>query len=325
MATIRKLASGKWQAIVRRKGWPNQSKTFLTRQGCSEWARSVESGLDRGVAHNGTQMSLHAAIDRYIAEVVVQKRGVKVETQRLLYMKRQLPNVLLAALQPARIAAYRDERAMQGVAGSTIVRELNNLSHVIQVAMMEWGVALASNPVKMVRKPQQERGRDRRISAEELKALQGTSLRYLVTLAVETGMRLGELLSLRWQDVSLEDRTATLHTSKNGEGRVVPLSPLAMDTLKGLVKVGDRVFYQWKDKNSVGNLWRRSIAKLQNPATGFLVNLRFHDLRHEAASRLFEKGLNVMEVASITGHKSLAMLKRYTHLKAADLALKLAA
>jgi integrase len=206
-----------------------------------------------------------------------------------------------------------------------VVKEINSLSHVIDVAIKDWNIGLPSNPVKQVRKPKQARGRDRRITAGELKALQGSKIGPIVTLAVETGMRLGELLSLEWGLIDVEQRTATLPLTKNGEKRIVPLSPVALQTLATMDRNGERVFSQWKAADSFENAWKRTLLRLRKDSTDptYLTDIRFHDLRHEAASRLFEKGLNMMEVASVTGHKTLAMLKRYTHLRASDIALKL--
>ena len=325
MATIRKQ-HGKWQALVRRKGYPQLSRTFESKQECLKWSRDAEHSLDTGGVAVSQHMLLHAAVERYIAEVSVHKRGYAVERQRLKQMLRLLPNIPINKVTAQHIAAYRDKRIKQGVAGSTIVRELNNLSHIFSTASMEWGVS-AHNAVKDVRKPQQARGRDRRITPEEYDVLKNTRLRDLIVLAVETGMRLGELLSLTWRDIDLTGRTATLPITKNGDSRTVPLSPVAIATLSCMEQHCPRVFHQWKDKNSVGNAWRRTLVKLRKGTSNdtFLSNLHFHDLRHEAASRLFERGLNMMEVATVTGHKTLQMLKRYTHLNPKDIAMKLAA
>jgi integrase len=327
MATIRRQ-HGKWQAVVRRKGYPQRSKTFDSKQECMKWARVAEHSLDTGDAAIGQQLQLHAAVERYIAEVSIHKRGYLVEKQRLNQMLRLLPNIPIDKVTSKHIAAYRDTRLEHGVSGSTIVRELNNLSHIFGTATMEWGV-VTQNPVKDVRKPKQARGRDRRVTAEELTALKASKIGAIVTLAVETGMRLSELLSLEWRLIDAEQRTATLPMTKNGEKRIVPLSSLAMVTLSGMKQSAPRVFSQWQDKNSAGNAWKRTVSKLrkdheaEHGPSNFLEDIRFHDLRHEAASRLFEKGLNMMEVASVTGHRTLNMLKRYVHLRASDIALKL--
>ncbi len=129
-------------------------------------------------------------------------------------------------------------------------------------------------------------------------------------------MRRGELLKLKWEDIDLEKQVAHLEMTKNGSKRDVPLSKRAKEILSGMPHcINGRVFPLTED--SVKGLWSRLSKR-----TG-IYDLRFHDLRHEATSRLFEKGLNIMEVSAITGHKDLRMLKRYTHLRAEDLAKKL--
>jgi integrase len=138
-------------------------------------------------------------------------------------------------------------------------------------------------------------------------------MRALIVLALETGMRRGELVGLTWQHVDLEARIAHLPLTKNGEARDVPLSTRAIETLKVQREVspGDRVFAA--TGHAVELAWAHLHVRAECP------DLRFHDLRHEAVSRLFERGLNVMEVGTISGHKELRMLQRYTHLRAADL------
>lgn len=143
----------------------------------------------------------------------------------------------------------------------------------------------------------------------------------MVVLAVETAMRLGELLNLTWGHLDLTARVATLPETKNGESRRVPLSTRAVEVLRGIPRhLSDaRVFWRWSRADSFENAWRRAVGKAG------IADLRFHDLRHEATSRLFERGFNMMEVAAITGHKTLQMLKRYTHhLRAETLVARLA-
>jgi integrase len=332
MATLRKLDSGKWQCIVRRKGHAPVFKTFNTRSDGDKWARHLEGEMDRGAFISRTtadSTTLGELIDRYIDEVSPLKRSCKNDVQRLRYLRNHFGKLSASAVRSSHIAQWRDKRLSEGKAGSTVVKEINSLSHVIDVAIKDWNIGLPSNPVKMVRKPKQARGRDRRINADELAALQASKIGEIVTLAVETGMRLGELLSLEWRLIDVEQRTATLPLTKNGEKRIVPLSPTALQTLAKMDRNGERVFSQWKQADSFENAWKRTLTKLRNDheaehgQSNFLEDIRFHDLRHEAASRLFEKGLNMMEVASVTGHKTLAMLKRYTHLRASDIALKL--
>jgi integrase len=270
-------------------------------------------------------VSIGQLIDRYVREVSVLKRSCRKDTQRMLFLKEHFGDWDAHTIRNQHVAQWRDKRLSDGKAGSTVVKELNSLSHLLDTATKDWGYSLPSNPVKQVRKPKQARGRDRRITTDELKALQGSKIGPIVVLAVETGMRLGELLSLEWRLIDFEQRTATLPLTKNGEKRIVPLSPVALQTLTTMQRNGERVFNQWKAADSFENAWKRTLLRLRKDSTDptYLTDIRFHDLRHEAASRLFEKGLNMMEVASVTGHKTLAMLKRYTHLRASDIALKL--
>ena len=140
----------------------------------------------------------------------------------------------------------------------------------------------------------------------------------VVLFAIEKGMRRGEILSLTWENVHLVKRYVLLPDAKNGDSRDGPLSPQALELLGSLprnIRSDQKVFPLHYE--ALKSAWRRACSRAG------IIDLRFHDLRHEATSRFFEKGLNVMEVAAITGHKDLRMLQRYTHLRAEDLALKL--
>lgn len=147
-------------------------------------------------------------------------------------------------------------------------------------------------------------------------------------------MRRSEIAGMTWEMVDLKKRTVTLLETKNGEKRIVPLSTEAVRILAGLTRRIDGQVWG-VESASITQAFIRVVTrgrvsyekecedKRTKPDSSFLVDLTFHDLRHEATSRFFEKGFNVMEVAAITGHKTLQMLKRYTHLKAEDLAEKL--
>ena len=153
---------------------------------------------------------------------------------------------------------------------------------------------------------------------EEEKLLKSAlpKLRPLIVLALETAMRLGELIDLRWENINLARRTAHLPETKNNTARTVPLSSIAVAEFRSLPRHLDGQIFAYSA--NAASIAFSDLVKKQE-----IENLRFHDLRHEATSRLFEKGLNPMEVASVTGHKTLQMLKRYTHLRAEDLAKKL--
>ena len=344
MASIDQLPSGLWHARVRRKGYPPQRKSFTRKDDAEAWARRVEGDLDRGQwtdRASAETITLHALLDDYVLEVAPLKRGADVEIIRLRSLQRDpISSYSLLAISPAVVARWRDARLAGGAQGSTVNRELNLLSAVINWGIRERMIALPGNPVASVRRPAPVRARDRRLEpGEEQRLLEalgdhagdvrgakrsggyrvGTRnrwLRPLVQLAVETAMRQGELLALTWGNVDLEARTAHLEDTKNGEARTVPLSSRAVAVLEALPhSIDGRVFPL--TAQAVKLAWKRATKRAG------LEDLHFHDLRHEATSRLAEKLPNLIELAAVTGHKDLRMLKRYYHPRAEDLAKKL--
>lgn len=228
----------------------------------------------------------------------------------------------VAGIRGVDIARYRDER-LRKVTPSTVKRDLVLLGHVFEVARKEWGIHV-HNPVRDIRLPADNRPRDRRLQAgEEARLLEACRearnpwLLPIVQLALETDMRQGELIRLHWEHIDLNRRTAHLPDTKNGEARTVPLSTTAVRVLRTLPRSLHGPVFPGVTTEAIKRAYIRAVRRAG------IENLRFHDLRHEATTRLFEKGLNIMEVASVTGHKDLRMLRRYTHLKAEDLARKL--
>ncbi len=265
--------------------------------------------------------SFAEALTRYANEITPRKKGARQERDRIEFLKKHaLAHRSLATIRGADIAAYRDERLEAGKSPITVNNELIVISHLFNTARREWGMESLVNPVSNVRKPKLPPGRDRRLSGDEEQRLLEHAdypMHELIVLALETGMRQGELMALTWPGVDLKRRIVTLADTKWGEGRTVPLSKRAVKTIESLPRRLDGRLFPEARASSVSHKFRA----LCNAAG--IEGLRFHDLRHEATSRLFELGLNPMEVAAITGHKTLVMLKRYTHLRAEDLAQKL--
>lgn len=329
MATISKSSFGTFRVQIRRSGQPPLSKSFKTKQAAQTWASRIEYEINSGIYINRSEaerITFAELVDRYLSEVSVLKKGHKQEVPRLRYLKKTLGKYRILQLQSRHIAAYRDSRIASGKAGATVLSELSLISQIFDMSIKEWSIPLVTNPCKLIRKPKPAKGRERRLSSDEehrlfaaCKATRAVLLHSLVVIALETGMRLGELLSLTWDNVDTTKKTAHLPDTKNGETRTVPLSSKAIMTLNNMPRniSSNRVFWTWAAKDGVANVWRRTCVKAN------IEDLHFHDLRHEATSRFFERGLNMIEVASITGHKTLQMLKRYTHLKAEDLAVKL--
>lgn len=329
MATIRKLR-GRWQAQVRRRGSKPRAKSFDTKSEAERWARDLEAQVDRFGAAPDTRIlestTLRDLLIRYQLEVTPTKRGCVQESQRIdVLLRHDLCHRTLIGLSSADIAGFRDERLTE-VRPATALREIAILSHVLEVAMRDWSYPLAKNVVKSVRRPQVNNARERRLRADEECRLlaacdtgRTTCLKALIIVASESGMRRGELLGLRWGDVALDRQVASLGLTKNGRSRQVPLSMRAVEALRSLPidLVGDdRVFPL--SPGALEQAWRRLCGRAE------VEGLRFHDLRHEAVSRLFEKGLNVIEVSAISGHRELKMLRRYTHLDVNDLVAKVA-
>jgi integrase len=243
MATIEKRGQF-WRVKVRRAGLPAQTKTFDNRTHAQQWARSVESDLDKGIVvdrRTAQRLSLAEVLERYRREVTPTKRGSADENLRLKAMaQRPFARIRMSALTSSQLAAYRDER-LKVVSGATVNREFSVLSHAIDTARREWDVYLPTNPCALVRRPPQGRPRDRRLQGDEekrlLAACRGARNKWLVhfvTLAIETGMRRSELLGLLWDNVDLERRTALLPLTKNGDSRGVPLSSRAVEVLRAL-------------------------------------------------------------------------------------------
>ncbi len=278
-----------------------------------------------------TSSTIAEALSAYVQRISVFKRGAEQERYRARPIARSfLGKITVGEVTTVDIAAYRDMRletiapqTKRLVSPNTVRLELAMLSDMFNIAIVEWG-ARADNPVTRVRKPKLPPGRDRRVSmVEERRLLRSASvhrnleLHSIVVLALETAMRQAEILGLTWENIDLRSRVAHLPITKNGTKRDVPLSLRAIDAITRLgVRAEGRVFNY--TSNGFKSAWRTLVKRCA------IEDLHFHDLRHEAVSRLFELGtLDMMEVATISGHKSMQMLKRYTHLKAANLVAKI--
>jgi integrase len=309
------------------KGFPAEVRSFDSKAEAQRWAREVESSMDSGTYQNrvvADGQRLHDILGRYMAEVTPTKRSAKREAEGIVFMQRhKMALHSMSKLSPGIIAKYRDER-LKTVSAGTIIRELSILSSIITHARKEWSLPI-SNPCELVRKPATPEGRNRLLTvAEETKLLaelqaQGRRSPWmgpLVLLALQTAMRKGELLSLRWENVDLARQIAFLPITKNGKTRTVPLSSQAVSVLACLSRSEDgRVFPM--SYMAVHAAFKRACARAG------IVDLHFHDLRHCATSRLAEKLPNVIELASVTGHQTIQMLKRYYHPNPEVLAKKL--
>jgi integrase len=312
---------------VKRDGYPDQVKTFEGRGDAERWARSVESAMDKGQfidTQEAQRTTLRELILRYAHEVTPTMKSASEDTYKLKALaRRPIADWSLVNLSAARIAAHRDERLKQ-VSNGTVIRELAYLSSVINHARREWGINV-SNPVQMVRKPPSPLAKSRVLTGDEvarlLQALEPTGrqshlTKPIVQFALATAMRRGELLSLKWEHIDLQGKTAFLPDTKNGESRIVPLSSAALQVLIHLPRHNSGVVFPIKFC-SLSAAFKRGLQKAS------LGDIRFHDLRRTAITRMAEKLPNLIELAAVSGHKSLMVLKQYYRPDPKKLAQKL--
>lgn len=327
MASFRKR-NDRWQAQIRRAGHSPISRTFVSRTEARRWAVAQEAKLAASAPTNATvchNLTLGDLAKRYAAEVSPKKKGGEIERIRLTCLARDpLASVLIRRLSATDVAEFRDRR-LQVVSGETVRRELALLHSLLETAKAEWGIPLLENPASSVKKPAPSPARERRLVVDEISRLMSATqasrndaFRDAVGFAIETGMRRSELLSLRWSSIDLTEGVARLGRGKNGHSRNVPLSPAARKILAQREQQadGDGPIFSLTP-NAIRLAWQRLTRRAG------ITNLHFHDLRHEAISRFFERGLSIAEVALISGHRDVRMLFRYTHLRAEDVAKKL--
>ena len=278
-----------------------------------------------------SDLTVTEALEKYRSSVSILKKGYAQEKYRIVQINRSfLGTLIVRDVTSVHIATYRDQRLAnlnprtgKPISSSTVRLEMSLLSHMFEIGRIEWGICDA-NPVSNVRKPKIPPGRDRILTAREERLIlryahahSNIDLYSIIVLAIETAMRQGEILKLQWEHINLKTGIAHLPETKNGTKRDVPLSRKARDALIRIgVQTKGRVFRYTAEGTK--STWRFMLLKLG------IEDLHFHDLRHHAITNLFQLGtLDMMEVAAISGHKSLAMLKRYTHLKTARLVRKL--
>lgn len=375
MAAFRKRGPHQWEAQIRRRGFPAQSKTFNTKAEAEAWAQMIESEMSRGVWLSRSEAeatTLRESLDRYEREITPSKKSAAGERSFLrIWRATVMAKSLMSTIRSADVAKLRDQW-LKEYEPSTVLRRLAVLSHVFTIARKEWGMESLSNPVELVRKPRPNDARTRRIVVDgqplgrgdvgeessqrnagdgELERVLAASgsilLPSIVWLAVETAMRRSEIAGLRWEHIDLERRVAHLPSTKNGSSRDIPLSTRAVNIFIALQKADGELVESEDDSavedgrvfrirsDAVTRAFERAVVRAREvylssckdsrkkPDSRYLTDLRFHDLRHEATSRLADI-FPLHELTKITGHKDPRMLMRYYHPRAEDLAKRLA-
>ena len=326
MATFRKRGPYQWEARIRKKGYPTTCKTFESKADAEAWAKDVESDMYKSLfvpSKEAEQYTLNECLERYIVEYVPHLKHPKREEYRARFLQKYpIAHRIMATIRSKDIAEFRRQREEEGCSGNTIRLDFAMLSKLFNYARLDWGMESLQNPVQIAAKPRPGKSRDRRLEeGEDAKILEAAKPPFdaIIRFALETAMRREEIARMEWEHVSLRSRSVFLPETKNAEARTVPLSPVAIDILQNLPRENEQQLVFGVDKEAI------TYAMKDVRASTGITDLRFHDLRHEATSRLFENtDLDVMEIKAITGYKTLQMLARYTHLRTARLADRLA-
>lgn len=338
MASITQYRGKTWRAIIRKAGYRTISKTFDTKLQATTWATDVEAAMNsrehRDIIAEARTTTVRDLFDKFLRDVVPQRKGQRWEKVRIKMILRiaDFSDRRLDQLSPSDIRDYRDMR-LKSVSNASVNRELNLISGIFSHAIKEWEAPLKENPVHLIKRPAgQGKERSRRWTTIDIDALLKAAewsierkpqrpcdyAAWAVLLGIETAMRLSELCALRVGDVHTAERYVTVAQSKNGDPRQVPMTKFAQQLFLALVegkRSSDRVIPLSSD--SLGQYFR----ELRQEAG--LVDIRFHDTRHEAATRLSKKLANVLELSAVTGHRDLKSLKRYYNPTASELAQKL--
>ena len=339
MATIRRHRD-KFQVRIRRTGFPTITKTFAKLQDAKEWGRHQERQADRGELGPDRKVletiTLADLVRRYKDDVLPSKKGGSVEAIMLTaFLRHAICKKRLSDLTVTDFGKFRDDKlagtdGKPGITPKSVKRLLSPVQHMFELAMTDWEVPLRENPLARFKLKVTDNKRQRRLRDGELDRLllagektQNRLVVPIIRVALETGMRRGEILALRPRDIDLERASVTVRESKNGYARTIPLSPTALTVLAASIdgmsdddrKRNARMFPM--APNALLLSWNRLVRRAK------IDDLHFHDLRHEAISRLFELGLTVPEVASVSGHRTLAQLMRYSHANHASIRAKI--
>jgi integrase len=322
MASIRPKGKG-FEARLSVNGKP-LSKTHSTREDAQRWAAGVKFGfITPECSTSAHWLTFQEACERYRNEVIPMHKGVAQEHYRIKQLV-TLPfaNKKLSNITPNELKTYRDGLVVRGLSGSTIRLNLALVSAIFNHARREWGVD-AENPVQAIKKPKPSKPRSRRLAGDEevrlmsaLRQCKNPVVKQIVRFLIETGMRRGEALSLRWEDLNLQTRVVTLRDTKSGHARWVPVTEAAAKALPPSTATEARVFPI--SESTLTQAWGHAMRRAG------IKDLRIHDLRHEALSRWAHRlGGDVFKLAMISGHRTLQMAQRYVHpIRAEMLALE---
>ena len=337
MATIevrKSCSKTSYRARVRVKGYPQITASFARKTDAKRWAAGIEADIHSGRYFPETHHTLSDAIKRYSDQHLPQLKDAAKRSQRLSWWNNQIGHLRLADIKSDTISKCRSDLQTQpstfgrhqgrSRSDATVNRYVASLSAMFTFAVNEWEW-VDKNPCSKLKKLREGSGRTRFLIQDEPSSLltacraevEHPELELIVLIAMTTGMRRGEILNLRQSDIDRKRGRILIRESKNGDSRSVPLVSQVQSVLNALSTVTsirrDALLFPQPGTNSekplvIDRLWQRARAAAE------LTDFRFHDLRHTAASYLAMEGAGLREIADILGHKTLAMVKRYSHL-----------
>ena len=338
MSTIRQLKSGKWQVQIRKKNYPEICRSFLSKGLASKWSKMVETQMDKRVFEDlsgaeGT--TLKALLVKYRDELVPTFKSAKTLTYKINYMlKFKVCYYNLLQLNSGHINKFKKEIS-DGRAPKTINAYIDTLKRVWDLARTEWGIVLPpQNPFALVSRLHVNNERDITLTDEQFARLieeagkvyikssrskiigKANWLPDMIIFAAATAARFSEIINLLRKDVDFNKKLATFRDTKNGEDRTIPLSEAALQILKKQ-PFGER-FFNIKSRETFKNYWNKAREAAE------LKDFRFHDIRSHSIRKMILSGMQPIEVAKISGHKTLNVLhRRYSRLQPEDLLEKI--
>ncbi|MBQ13010.1 MAG: site-specific integrase [Gammaproteobacteria bacterium] len=342
MATTEKRTTkdGKtsYRCKIRRKGQSPLSATLNTKSDAERWCIQHESAILAGRHFNYVESryrSLRDAIARYGEDILMQLADSSGRITHLAWWESQIGDKVLGDITPSVVIECRRKLQTEPAnfgrhqgklrSNATVNRYVASLRALLGYATSEWQW-LDENPCLRIKHLREPKGRCRFLSESEQDALllacknctKYPEMLTIVLLAITTGMRRGEIIGLRWHDIDFKYQRITLRITKNNETRSVPLAGPALTSLKERAKVrpidSTSFVFPSRGKKGLTKSFNMDYAWILVRTEADLVDFRFHDLRHTAASFLAMSGATLREIADILGHKTLAMVQRYSHL-----------
>ena len=314
MGSVRRR-NGKWHAQVRRKGWQSFTKTFQTKKDATSWCIEIEKQLTlSSQTTTPSSKTLSEVCDLYGQIKSIQKNGYREERYRLQQIAASpVGRMDIRYITDKQVEDYFKNLEENFNTGT--VRKMYFLfKSVLQFSNADLGIATPFNPLSNINVPKDSTPRTKRLNKDErevlvlaLQLLCNKDLANLIEFAVESGMRRSEILRIHSKDIDVRTHLLHIPKAKNGHSRTIPLTKRASEILgEQQSKHSDTLFPLTANAVNLG--WQRFRKKIE------MDELRFHDLRHEAISTFFEKGLSIPEVQLISGHRDVRQLFRYTHI-----------